>query len=852
MRTLVLLLLSVVILLALAGIASAADTLSSTMSRYGNESTPPVAVDNQAHIISPTATDSGFAPLRLEVSTIVTPTATLTPTLTLQTGRVIPGYDRDTMEFTLWFIAPDDKARDLKIVLSDLVKGDGTSILPGTRVITKEVSWTPPLMEKRFQLTFPPQTILNQGTYTGTLTIMAGDSMKSFTFNLVLPQRELAISDQRDQGANPQVRLAFTRILPLSILPDALNDHNLLSVNFEFPLGLPRASDRLLIYEKEGAGPVRAISIPPAKVTNKAGAMGIVAFTPDAQAIGSDHPVLTVDITAKGIRGTGLYTGTTTLRSLDLSSSRTLEVTLSVTDFFLWPLLVIVLGVVFSNWMASRVDLEKNSEYQRLLIEQVRQEALKLRAGVAERPEYIKSVETQVLELLDEATESLNLGDFGRAATKRTQAEEELKELRLLYAIHSLERETTDYRNGDPEPDQPKAKEVYQKLYQQLQAMMEEARNKITEGKITESQTKLDEVKGLFQDYKAHFREARERIEEAEKSIDENEPGWGALKEAKEHFESLRFRQAFEMAVRALQQKKEGKVERKEITLTIDCITDKRFHFAGEPLEFVVTPSRGELGQEREEYTWHFNGQEKKTKEPRCSHIFPIRDHGSADKKEYTVKIDAKLPGEPIPRAELPVTLYKPNFTVHCEEADAERRVAGIPLTFKILRVSQQRDQVASEADFTFDWSVDLNAQSISQAENQGPVWQFTFKERGDYIVKAMLQLKRKEQVTTESEQVTYEAKDTFRIKPSPFTQARADYQRSRRLTAAGVSIFAGVVGLVYIQFFQTAFGSLQEYVLAFLWGAGVDHLNRGFPTTATQVFEKIQGLFKRSPQPAG
>ncbi|MBC8249196.1 MAG: hypothetical protein H8E90_05915, partial [Anaerolineales bacterium] len=711
------------------------------------------------------------------------------------------------MEFTLWFIAPDDKARDLKIVLSDLVKGDGTSVLPGARVITKEVSWTPPLMEKHFQLTFPPQTILNQGTYTGTLTIMAGDSMKSFTFNLVLPQRELAISDQREQGANPQVRLAFTRILPLSILPDALNDHNLLSVNFEFPLGLPRASDRLLIYEKEDTGPVRAISIPPAKVTNKAGAMGIVAFTPDAQAIGSDHPALTVDITAKGIRGTGLYTGTTTLRSPDLSSPRTLEVTLSVTDFFLWPLLVIVLGVVFSNWMASRVNLEQNPEYQQLLIEQVRQEALKLRASVAERPEYIKSVETQVLELLDEATESLNLGDFGRAATKRTQADEELKKLRLLYAIHSLERETTDYRNGDPEPDQPKAKEVYQKLYQQLQAMMEEARNKIAEGKMAEGQAQLDKAKEQFTDYKAHFREARERIEEAEKSIDENEPGWGALKEAREHFESLRFKQAFEMAVRALQQAEE-KVERAEITLTIDCITPEAFRFAGEPLEFVVTPSRGDLGHEREEYTWYFNGQEKKTKEPRCSHIFPIRDHGGADKKEYTVKIDAVLGGQKIPSAEIKVTLNKPKFAVRCEEVDAERRVAGIPLTFKILRVSQKPDQVASESDFTFDWSVDLNAQSISQAENQGPVWQFTFKERGDYIVKAMLQLKRKEQVTTESEQVTYEAKDTFRIKPSPFTQARADYQRSRRLTAAGVSIFAGVVGLVYIQFFQTAFGS--------------------------------------------
>jgi len=63
-------------------------------------------------------------------------------------------------------------------------------------------------------------------------------------------------------------------------------------------------------------------------------------------------------------------------------------------------------------------------------------------------------------------------------------------------------------------------------------------------------------------------------------------------------------------------------------------------------------------------------------------------------------------------------------------------------------------------------------------------------------------------------------------------------YSFNRDLTISGVALLlAAITGLLYLYLgTRKPFGSIQDYLLAFLWGFGIDNSVRGF----TDILKKI------------
>jgi len=109
------------------------------------------------------------------------------------------------------------------------------------------------------------------------------------------------------------------------------------------------------------------------------------------------------------------------------------------------------------------------------------------------------------------------------------------------------------------------------------------------------------------------------------------------------------------------------------------------------------------------------------------------------------------------------------------------------------------------------------------------------FKEPGDYPVKALV-------LRGAQDELVMQLSQPVKILPGRTERSLEQIRRHLQLgdlVLSGIAlVLASLTGLLYLYVDKT-FGSLQDYLLAFLWGFGIDSSVRGF----TDVLKKITGV---------
>ncbi len=143
--------------------------------------------------------------------------------------------------------------------------------------------------------------------------------------------------------------------------------------------GLGRVGERTLqIWEVQGRGPVRDVAVLPGQMAGPMGAGGELRLN------GSDQPVrfeigrgeaVEVSVGAVGLTRPGAYRGYLLIQSPDIAAGVvTVPVQATVHDFILWPVLVILLGVVLGGWVKYQQELAGKRPEKRREIEKAWQQ----------------------------------------------------------------------------------------------------------------------------------------------------------------------------------------------------------------------------------------------------------------------------------------------------------------------------------------------------------------------------------------------------------------------------------------------------------------------------------------------
>ena len=831
----------------------------------------------------------------------------------LQASQIRARIDARTAEtsFGLLFVNRIDITQPLSTTLVSLARQNGSLVVPGDFMAEQisDACELPPGLSRQYRcysikLVPIQQRPLAQGVYTGTLRLESGGATKTVSFTLELPASELFVSAPRQGQGNPHVQISLTRwgIPGLRLL-------------WEQSPSL-KAPTPLLITTRDGLGQLRDLTITDAGVTSNAGSGGTVHFNPSSGFVSPLTPTLASQMIVQGIRGMGVFSGSALIRSPDLGTPQTLDLTVNVTDAFVWPLLMIALGVGLASFLARRLDKSQNPEYQTILIEDLRREADLAQTGVSDPPVEVREVEATINTLLKEAERLVRRGDYTEAAQKREQAGKELEKLKLLYDIcRTRGKIAAEWPHG-PNLSQQIPSRLYHRLLGDDSAtgMLKAAIVLAMAGKLEEGKTKLREAQDLFASYKAYFKDADERIRQAKSKIEEGGPGWTELQRAQNMFEELRFEDALVQANLALRLAAEETVRKAEGTMkegdkgrddlqkavtslersdfvgaldsaraalqglletrrgaipqplvdllaikerpyrsvlmlgamigerpriTIYCLTPEKYRYLGEELLFRASLSPEQAGCT---YRWTFNGETLQSDQPDQRYTFPIKAIGGTAPVEHTIEVKALVNNKEVAANTRKLPLKLPEFCIRCLDRE-EDQVAGVPLNFIVVRVSQLSDQQPSEQRFNFKWSVPSGTLATPQTPDNCPAMQYIFKRSGSYPISVRLELKGSNPQA--SEESTKTISTTFTVRESRVQRAEREYQRGQHLATWMVFLIASLSGLIYIEFFRTTFGTLQDYIQAFLWGAGLDVARRGFPQAVVPVFQRIADAFK-------
>jgi hypothetical protein len=224
-----------------------------------------------------------------------------------------------------------------------------------------------------------------------------------------------------------------------------------------------------------------------------------------------------------------------------------------------------------------------------------------------------------------------------------------------------------------------------------------------------------------------------------------------------------------------------------------------------------------------------------------CAHAFPIAEHGDGEDREHTVSVAIKSGGDKVETAECKVNIKKATLCITSLESKpvAEQRVP-----FQLARHSEFGEEPVSGKDLSCNWSVIQREprtprQRVTHALGKETTWAWTPDKEGKYEVKCIVSVAK-----TGVE--IGEAQKDIKVDRSLVDMARRTYRKNQRWAMFGSTAIASLVGVAYVVFFRPTFGALQDYVLAFLWGAGVDVAKNGL--TVTPVFQRLANWLGGTP----
>lgn len=767
----------------------------------------------------------------------------------LETPRVAPAFSSDgpTATFDLWFTAQGGQAANAKppeLTLLTLTDAQGVSILGGAEPIEGKELGTQDAGLSQRGWTFTPTLAmepLSQGVYSGTVRLAQSDAIQTLSFALEVPQRTLGRSLPTNASETPEVMLSFIRLFPCHV-------HDCF-----WSIG----SRALYLAPEIGFDRLTGLAIPPANLVKPGGGLGQLMFatatpaptTASAATAEANTPVLSgpaamgwpVQMRLSNIGATGIYSGVTEIRSPDLASPVPLSIRVTVTDLIIWPFLFIALGIVASAWISRRLDPETNPDYLRLRNEELRKEIDRLAASTLslefmaetlkgnpdKRDNWPKDAQ-QAIEraqnLIKHSNENIGDRRLAEARADRAKAEQGLDKLRLFAEVLELWQRTTPL--GKPEP----IRDLLAKAWQHArQDEPEKAKNS-----INEARTKLDEAaKTAFQ---------------LEDAGDLGAAGSGLRELAQLSFAAGNYGMAYGLRQLA-NSAQDRSVSKPEYELR--CLSPANGqrsgtpYLAGETLSFaVVEQTTGQLAP-NSKYEWSLNNKPLDScRGATCNHVLAI---GAAKEHTITVKFTASDHAHTL---EYPFTITQPELRIHItpDQRHAEER-----LYCQIERQTARNDFVPLQQDgLAFDWLVSVRERTgryrrMTDTPHAGSTWSWTPAQPGEYRIECTVKVS--EAANPENASISVPPNE-LSVSPSLLTLARRTYRKGQRWASVGTFIIASLAGVAYVVFVNPTFGSLQEYLLAFLWGAGVDQARRGMPAGVTAVLQRFTNWLSGKPNP--
>jgi hypothetical protein len=557
----------------------------------------------------------------------------------LVTPHVTPVFDTrgrtEIVSFDLWFTPHGSIPNTVKASLLRLTDADGGVWLPDRTIITDTTRPSSVLMGRQISLFFTGQSPLARGIYTGTLTLSTSSETQFVQFILVVPPRTIHVVAIDSMEVSPRVDITLTRLFPTPWMPCFIAHRAGWPWFFcgESPRGaLPGVG---LLPDRAASG-LRWITVPPAVVANADGDTAMVVFDPAPSVGGLEPNALHVDVRTVDLSHTGTFTGATVIQSPDLPTHQPLQMRLRVSDLWVWPLLVIMAGVICGDWLARRRTLRQHPEYQRLRIEQLCAEALALRAGVAPQP-----LERELLAKLEDARARLVENDVAAAAAVCDAAMPVLEHLKILYAVADLRCEIADYQGRDRLYDDATAGRTYARLDDLLRQAQEAE-------PPAQARTILHEAHRLLQDYRSWFVPGRALIARAEFLLGPNDVRRADLKVAIDLLVGLQFERAARQAHSLiggvipsplqLESASDDPELPQLVNFSVRCDDDESIRSVDVPLNFSVvwlTPPPAEIPGENA-YRWRMTVVgETRTEEPGG----PTRQYRFAVSGEHQVEV---------------------------------------------------------------------------------------------------------------------------------------------------------------------------------------------------------------------
>jgi len=337
--------------------------------------------------------------------------------------------DEGDPELTVWAVARHAEAQDVRLILPALEASAGTTTPFAAGDIVTASPAASLVQNERCGLTlrFVTERLPQPGTYRGTLELRAANAAPiTSSLELIVPDARapasyrLAFAELGESGA-VSTSLSLTTALQFSgarwlpgtgevqgswwpVVVAALllgggtaalaayawwAGYRVLALVFAAAVAVgavlwliqPPAwgataipQRTLLVWEEQGRGPVRQLSIFGNGIVDERGSSGVIRVGEHETEIAAGG-VLTVPVHVQGVSRPGVYAGRLVLQSPDIARG-VVEVPVQVTvrDFILWPILVITLGVVAGGWVKYQQETVGQRLEKRKEIEQAWQE----------------------------------------------------------------------------------------------------------------------------------------------------------------------------------------------------------------------------------------------------------------------------------------------------------------------------------------------------------------------------------------------------------------------------------------------------------------------------------------------
>lgn len=636
----------------------------------------------------------------------------------------------------------------------------------------------------------------------------------------------------------------------------------------------------LIIWEAEGRGPVRDITVVGGEVTSEVGDTGEINIGQYRGVITAGH-VLTVPVTGiQHLSQPGVYQGRVLIQSPDIADG-VLEVPVQVTvhDFILWPVLVIMLGVILGGYVKYQQEIASQRLEKRRDIEIVWQEwddymfhdrylYLKRDGGaVSINPIYadVRHELDGTLKLLAESPEwgtadaDLTVKRVRERLTKYQRLSEAVASWRDVLLAEASEAGTELLESIGGKWIEGAERTLREGNLQGATILVGKLIRDVLPGGIRGLRKQVDEISTDEQDA-----EKKKAIEEKKKTIQSLLNEAGDLCKKGIYGEAwLKFREA-EYQLRAV-----GKVvppfvklwelSKPEPAPREEALAPCGEHYEIQPviasdqyltgdtvqLEVVLLDESGERKDLPEGVTCKWRATRPDDSEANDVKFKP--EDGISTKATFyaegrrtvqaTILKDGEEPSEPGPSPlpfEIKPSFFKirlplPNVRYHAEET--------IPL--ELVREDESGKMEMLPAEVECSWSATLlpNTAATYHFSKEGTHTTVMFHEAGAWTVKAVV---KKHEVDLGSPE------HLFPIKPSAIVMIYQDKRRhtfNRRLAAL---LLALVGGMAAKRVFGLTFGSFEEYLGVFGWGVGVSLGIDPVANASQKLSGLVQGVFSR------